>query len=272
MLPMPLLHPWNLVVSTYTVGLLCSVAKLAASNESDGPGRDADKIILLLCFLGVGLFSYYQGRSHDLCLITVWWPAFAVLSILLGKSVSLLVENRPSLRKKGAGENGAPVFFPAFLALLLTCVLSFGLLSIADNAPALLSRVESATDEKNDIPAPLERRNVLAVKQNTRPGGEVLIISEAACLYHLLSRTASPLETPGMTEIQLRSDFEKLLDYIARGNWSVIFLDSRRFPYHFPRKAVDDALERAAPIDIKELEKGFILISAAPLTIESPPR
>jgi hypothetical protein len=38
----------------------------------------------MLSVLGLGHFSYYQGRSHDYTLTAVWWPAFILLTISAG--------------------------------------------------------------------------------------------------------------------------------------------------------------------------------------------
>jgi hypothetical protein len=71
MLPMPLLHPWNLVVLSYLIGLSTSVQALLTT----GTDRNRAAMALFISVLGIGLFSYYQGRSHDFNLIHVLYPA-----------------------------------------------------------------------------------------------------------------------------------------------------------------------------------------------------
>ena len=74
MLPMPWPGAWMVVVLVYLSGL-------AYAMRGVDPVRA--KQVFLLAVLGVGLFPYYQGRSHEVALFLVAWPAFLILSLFL---------------------------------------------------------------------------------------------------------------------------------------------------------------------------------------------
>ncbi len=74
MLPIPrVLHPWMALAGVYISALAISFPAVLSFGI-----RTSSKLILALylSILGIGLFSYYQGRSHDMNLASVSWPAF----------------------------------------------------------------------------------------------------------------------------------------------------------------------------------------------------
>jgi hypothetical protein len=82
MLPIEVPGMWVLVVLTYLGGFAYAAGALA---RKDDPGSDTAraKLVFLLSLLGLGLFSYYQGRSHHYVLTLVWWPCFVLLTLFL---------------------------------------------------------------------------------------------------------------------------------------------------------------------------------------------
>ena len=81
------IHPWSMVAIIYVVGVFTGIRCLL---EETGlvafPGGKAksDKetnTLVLVFVLGIGLFGYYVGRSHDLNLIGPSWPAVLLLTI-----------------------------------------------------------------------------------------------------------------------------------------------------------------------------------------------
>ncbi len=78
MLPMPNVPaPWCGLAMIYLLALL-----LGIKFRLDGENKRIARVYIFLAILGLGLFSYYQGRSHDLSFPAVMWPGFLLLSIL----------------------------------------------------------------------------------------------------------------------------------------------------------------------------------------------
>ncbi|MDL2312553.1 hypothetical protein LJC68_06720 [Bacteroidales bacterium OttesenSCG-928-B11] len=77
LLPMKLVHPWNFVVLIYIVGLAYAIYALFKKEQL----TEKTSFIFLLSILGVGMFFYFQGRSHNWTLISVTINIFLLLSI-----------------------------------------------------------------------------------------------------------------------------------------------------------------------------------------------
>lgn len=73
MLPMPLsLHPWMAVLGVYLATLVMILPIILRTGLQSSHKH---MLTLYIAIIGIGLFTYYQGRSHDRNLPTVVWPA-----------------------------------------------------------------------------------------------------------------------------------------------------------------------------------------------------
>ncbi len=78
MLPLPgFPAPWLAVLLVYLCGMLAGIHAYIYHKESI-----VNRVLLFLSILGIGLFSYYQGRSHDYNLPVVIWPAIIIIFIV----------------------------------------------------------------------------------------------------------------------------------------------------------------------------------------------
>ena len=70
-IPLPLSpHPWMAVVAIYVMGIL-GYMHFAHKQSAD----NFWKLMLYLSVMGLGLFAYYQHRSHDAVFLAAFWPA-----------------------------------------------------------------------------------------------------------------------------------------------------------------------------------------------------
>ncbi len=195
MLPMPLVHPWNLVISIYVIGIVYSIDALFQREESPRA-----LMIFFLSILGTGLFSYYQGRSHDLVLMGVSFPAVIIMTILADALLSRTARVKNVIDR---------ILLAGMLFFMVFATLSF-LWDYPSVADAVISRMRSTASGE---PSPVAQRAAF-VKQNTSRGEDVLILSPYAGIYHLESETRCPLKIPGYSELVLRDDWRKIFDYI----------------------------------------------------------
>ncbi|HSW93948.1 MAG TPA: hypothetical protein VLJ15_06320 [Gammaproteobacteria bacterium] len=71
-IPTPLApHPWMAVIVLYLIGIL-GYMRFALQRETPD---DFWKLMLYLGVMGLGLFAYYQNRSHDAVFLAAFWPA-----------------------------------------------------------------------------------------------------------------------------------------------------------------------------------------------------
>ena len=89
-LPMSPPATWLLVGLVYLAGLAYAAFALVTRQ-----GTPRAKMIFLLSLLGVGLSSYFQGRSHPNILVLVWWPCQLLLVLFLD-DLLLRLKQRPA--------------------------------------------------------------------------------------------------------------------------------------------------------------------------------
>jgi len=82
-LPMPLIHPWMYLALVYFIGIsLSAIYTIRMVIEKDIIDKSYG-YLLFLSVIGVGLFSYYQGRSHHWNFISVTSSSFYVIALLV---------------------------------------------------------------------------------------------------------------------------------------------------------------------------------------------
>ena len=83
MIPMLESHPWVILVILYAIGLIISLPnmKFLVSDKMIYI-RSRSSLYFFISVIGVGVFSYYQGRSHDNVFLSVIWPG-AVIAVML---------------------------------------------------------------------------------------------------------------------------------------------------------------------------------------------
>jgi len=100
MIRMPHIHPWALLALAYLVGISIPVVHFVrAIKEKIGISLEHVSL-LFLSVMGVGLFSYYQGRSHNYNLNSVIVYMFPVLAVLIDKMDSFFPNHSNYIGRK----------------------------------------------------------------------------------------------------------------------------------------------------------------------------
>lgn len=206
MLPMPLLGGWCAVALVYLAGLASSARALAS-------GRDTPRsaIVFQLAALGIGLFPYYQGRSHPMVLTLAWWPAVLLLTLFLDELL--------------AGLGRAPLRLPrAAWAGVLVWVLGGSAWSLAWYGGFLgdwYGRHLLAAIRPGISPVAAD---VAMLKRTIRPGDRLLIVSRHESLLDEALRLPSAWRC-SLVESILVDDFRAIAGRAARGEFDWIFVD-----------------------------------------------
>lgn len=233
MLPMTPLHPWNLVVLVYIAGLAWGIGALVS-----GVVTQRTSVVTFLSLLGIGLFAYYQGRSHNEVLLLCLYPAFMLLTVFIDRLLVRGTENRVAM---AAGICG--VTFLVFTAGGLyngAVRLVFGELGI----------VNRYNDYRhNSQPNVMNRAEF--IRNRTARGEEVLILSGHSGLFHLVSQTTNPVEIPSIPEAVLVEDYQKILACVDQGPCRRLFVDTVGLVYSQPgyQRLRDILSERYAPYE-----------------------
>jgi hypothetical protein len=206
-LPMPLVHSWELVILCY---LLAITGCLVASQQ--GWRSEFLDLIFFVAILGLGLFSYYQGRSHDWVLTGVAWPAVIIACLCLDRTLRAVRLGR--IPKNYLSMILIPLFF--FVAA------SFSIVQSRRNL--LRTGIEHAQPLLFPQACPVAD-NIEFIRAHTHPGESVYLLSRLAPVYYAEAGLVSAVPGPGLGELILKSDETDLCTAIQQHPPELLFLD-----------------------------------------------
>jgi hypothetical protein len=235
MLPMPRYGIWVPVLGLYATGLLVSMAALLEGDE-----RPRARLYFYLSVLGLGLFTYYQGRSVLSGLMAVSYPAVVLLVLLAD-----------DLRRQACPRGWAS---DRILSGSLLAFVAFSVPALATVAPAWVRHIDEKIHVSRQGSTDTVLRDGEFLRRHLRPGEEVLIMSLNSGLYHLMTRTVEPLDIPGTSEIVYRREFEKRRAYIL-GRGGIVVIDK----IAILRKYVDE-YRRLYPVSLENPDGTLIIL------------
>lgn len=197
MLPMRLNHSWILLALIYLFGLAFALRTFWMGDSSPERKKLAEQVFTLTV-LGCGLFSYYQGRSHDVVFPGITLPGFMLVGLAIDRALLPAAEKRTDIWRRIALY--AVVAYVLVFASVLVCAVR--------KLPPLAtytSQLWKADTSKLRYLGALEH-----LKMVTKPGDQALILSTNAAVYHAESQTSSPMKT-SLIELLSISDLDDLL-------------------------------------------------------------
>lgn len=247
MLPMPLpFHPWQIILAVYAAAAVTALS--AWRRHIDSPVYD---VLFCTAMLGLGLFTYYQGRSHIFSLVLVLWPALIAGAIL----TDLILR---SIRKRSTSQ------ISSLLALPFLVFVSLGTVTLVFSARELvtagISNLANFQKPRDPVVA-----NELAFLRSTFKGRDCLILAQRQAIYHAELQTASPLPGPGMVETILQSDLDPLMEGALSNPLECIYLGVGPSSQTFVQ--VDDAkLISRYPVSARNDLGTLLLLEPAPVS------
>ena len=208
MLPMPLLHPWNILVLTYIIGIGISVRAIIEKDITAWT-----KNIFLVTIMGTGMFTYYQGRSHDWSLFGPSFYFFILLTLFLDKILFFLKNNKNLLL--------------TFLSLLIASVLSLSIILMSINIKdefLLLKTVIKNAQVQSRMKIIIEMDSNF-IKRNTAPSEKIIIYSRNSGTYFSKIPNISAFN-PGFTDLYLKSDYDRLEKLIAESDVKIFVAEN----------------------------------------------
>jgi len=238
MLPMPRFGLWVPVLVIYAAGLLRSLIALI-----EGEDTARARIFFFLAVFGVGIFSYYQGRSALGNLLAAGYPAI-LLFVLLADDL-----RRNIVPQTRAAER--------LLSVTLLALLFYSVPALATVAPdwvrAITGKIHvTLSGEETEV-----IRDAKFLRHYVRPGQEVVIMSYNSGLFHLLTQTTSPLDIPGDSELIYRRDYEQQTDFVVNGRGTFVIDKNAVVP------SAIDTLRRANPV-FYDNPRGSLIVFPAP--------
>jgi hypothetical protein len=188
-------------------GIVYAIARRDIIEDSSQPA-----LVFFLSVFGVGLFSYYQGRSHDHCLSFVSYPAIILLTICTDN----LLER--CNKRTGIVKSVSAI---ALLSVFIVSTLAF--VRVAPTFYAIFKARLGAT--VSDITSQVAK-DAGFISRMVYPGEKVLMLSNLSGIYHLVSETVCPINIPGPAELFLADDYKKILLFMNSSQPGKIIVDS----------------------------------------------
>ena len=234
MLPMSLFHPWNIVVLVYIIGLF--IASNAIIHKNINP---KSSMIFFLSIMGTGIFTYYQGRSHDECLAAVISCCIILLTLyadeLLNSIINYFRSIKSSMQRLSYENN---LFYLGKLILFVTIFfyITSSLCSFTYSLPYFTSKITKNFTEIQQNPSTYVTRTSDFVKQHTNPGESICILAMNSGVYYLESQTKCFLNVPGETEILLKKDIRVIEKFLTENSNIKVFVDSNFYEINGDQK------------------------------------
>jgi len=210
MLPMPIFHAWNLVLLAYAVGLMIAISSIINNKTSD---RSA--LILLVSMVGIGAFTNYQGRSHDVCLIGPWCYLFLLLTLFADNLLIVLKKDNVILLK--------------IILLLIISILTFSPISLVTYSKKMIDLSAYSITSINKTTKDQISENITFIKRHSRSGERIIILSMAyQGVYYNCTNTVSAFN-PGFMDMFYKNDHDRLVDLIVKRSPKIFFATSDYF-------------------------------------------
>jgi len=219
MLPMTVVQMWNIPALCYIAGFIYGAIYLKKS--PDAP------IVLFLSVLGCGIFVWFQGRSYDLNIVTVSYPAFLITAILLSKA---LTRARQYLALPGRARNWLVAEGSLYL-FIPGMFIADGAASLFFNSDQIHEVAVHAAYDKNEENAKILKQKYDFLTKNEPAKDTVLILDRfEESFYYAYGRYYNPLHWPSSTEMFFKSELYELMNMIKAEKYPVFFVSANHFP------------------------------------------
>ncbi|MFA7230455.1 MAG: hypothetical protein WC071_04235 [Victivallaceae bacterium] len=203
MLPMPgLPASWCFFTGIYLLGLLIGLRSFMA-----GRFEPWAKMSIFLSVLGIGLFTYYQGRSHIYNLPTVIWPSLLLLFIYTDRIIRLI-------KLKLINSWFKLLLLPAVLFMvcsIVTFACDFKMIT------AGIKRTFRGIAEVGNV-NPLEA-NIRFILKNAGDKKMVNILSDMQGIYYAETGLRAGISDFGMIETLLKKDQARIASELFKAKY-----------------------------------------------------
>ena len=213
MLPMPLFQqPWILIILIYLIGLMKSINNIFFA-------KDIDKkyaIYFILSLIGLGIFAYYQGRSHILILGSVSFPAIILLCLFCNEFIEKFSQEKTDKFIKSINITKLILIFAIISAVASS---GFDMLFISPFSKQLNQLKQQI---KQNGPA---RKNIDFIKSNTQEAENLDILTADSDILYLELNKKDMLPFAPTSDWGAKSQYEKVFKYLKNSKNTLIIDD-----------------------------------------------
>jgi len=210
MLPMPVRYPtWLFFILIYITGITSFIYVFLRKKL-----KPKHQIVFFASIIGVGLFSYYQGRSHILNLVAASaWPAYFIICIYCN-DLWLMI-------RKGKGGTESRLYFAAMGSLQMLAIIGL-MMHINAVINSCFEKYSHISAQK--ILNPTIDDEIKFIKTESNNYKNCLILTQRQGLYYASTGIPSSVKGPGLVELISKHDLDSLNIQIKRRDFDCIFL------------------------------------------------
>ncbi len=199
-------HPWFLPLIIYMISLILCLKPIL--NKQKNTDRDLP-LLLFLSVFGLGIYTYYQGRSFISNLITVLFPAILILPILLKK----IYQQIPYLKTKST-ENVKNLFYILHFTVFETIAFGAMLLLFC----VFIINTPQRHKVKQDWPL---QSNAASLSNLIKDKNPIIFTLDSAYYYKALNKKdIFPVAAP--IDFFFKQDYYNLFSYLDRNKTSIV--------------------------------------------------
>lgn len=222
-------HPWTFIILIYLSGLLFVISR----NINHREVVYDDKLIFILSILGIGLFSYYEGRSHNFTLFLPSYPAFILIAVFADKLYQHIKVN-------GSALNGEILVFAFLFYIIISAPFNI-IYNINTYYEYAKDGIASLKLDNNSRYA----KNIDFIKKNTSKGEGVLILSpNKEGIYYGETGTHSIIDISSFTDPVFRQDVNLIVDFLEHNKKEKVFAERPLNYYDLYDPRIRKVLER----------------------------
>ena len=204
MLPMSLVHPWNITALILILSFVYAISKWYKKEITPKVA-----LIFMVSFLGLGFFAYFQGRSHN------WQLAQSSSMCLI--LLTLMGDDLWKIVKK------TNILFLNALFVIFLFLISFSIFEIVFNVDRINQLVSQEDDKtkQQEEQTRIENNNDF-IQKNSKEGEKIYVFTarQYQGLYFDGNKRVSAFN-PGLGELFLISDRARLEQEISDSAFSV---------------------------------------------------
>jgi hypothetical protein len=213
MLPTRLIHPWWSVAFAAAIGLACSLYYLCSKHDKLR-GMQFFGVSILFC----GMFSYYNGRSHDYTFFSVLISSF-LIGFLVDEYYACIGKMNINQQKQQRLQGVVNVLVCFSTVILMSSVLLCKIPSTIATSAINLSNMNARKDH--------ETKRIEFVQQLKQQNlKKMLVLSlKTQSFWMALLEQGTPQPMPSLVEMILVKDYEKVLTMIDNKQIDFVLID-----------------------------------------------
>ncbi len=243
MLPMNPINLWNMVIMMYLIAGIYLFSTIRNKDRKDGP------VLAFLFILGMGVFAYFQGRSYDLNLSAVAYPA-----VLLVGYFCYRVWDEISSENSFVFNEKLLIFALPFV-FLIDSTASFGF-----QFPLILQTGTNNISRENEEVKAVQEERFSFIKAHFKKGDSVLILGHDVDGYlYTVGNLVNPAPLPSSTEWYFKSEIDSLTECIRKKKYPIIF-DKKHLFYYDCKDLIYNALNENCHVDVANTDKSLLIL------------